>query len=554
MLMVVGCKGGAEVGPIPKSPMGCGGQLCWEEHLFTVGSEEAGPAGTGFLVGQSKKLFVVTTFTAVERLNPASLVVTNAGGERFDDVTIRAVDRDHDVVVLGVEGLREGLEPIPWGAMVEPKANLALVHHAMPISQAQEPQVELCHLLENKFSAIATSGTKIVYWMELSAGLDGVKATSGGPVLDEQMRIAGMHSMVMVVSDDAQGTEPRAIAVHVAQIKSVVSLAAEKVVVPAPGTSCDVDSECSWTYHCVRGNCQDLLKSGMECVHDADCHAPGICDDDHCFMKGGAGSVCLGDDQCQAGTRCVMGTCREPGVEGAICTSFAHCVPPLSCDEGICGPCLVQQASDECTAPCCEDADCKGGLYCIVGKCRPVGGDGDICSLNMDCHSELCEASKCVGGGPPAKCPKKMGEGCEASDDCQPGLKCISNRCSTPIPDGGKCELTDACDKGLVCKHTSQCAPPGAGGAECKSFLECQEPLACVSGKCAPCSVMTSTGGQGANCCDDSNCIDSLYCILGACRPMGGDGCECGLADDCHSQKCKDGTCEGGGVCWQDGV
>ena len=171
------------------------------------------------------------------------------------------------------------------------------------------------------------------------------------------------------------------------------------------------------------------------------------------------------------------------------------------------------------TAPCDDDADCRGGKHCVVsvGVCASednddeCGGGGNEECADGDCDDgnacngdESCDASgMCVDGTAPAV---DDGNVCTA-DTCSPASG-VSNQ---PLPAGSSCADSDACNGEETCD--------GAGG-------------------CAPGSVPNPDDG---NPCTVDGC-DPATGVRHVPQPV---GTSCGDGNDCNGVE----TCDGAGSC-----
>ncbi|KAJ9449168.1 hypothetical protein DIPPA_57784, partial [Diplonema papillatum] len=129
-----------------------------------------------------------------------------------------------------------------------------------------------------------------------------------------------------------------------------------------------------------------LVVRAQLCTSDADCL--GYCQNAQCW-DGSEGDSCARDSDCQSLLTSLV--CR--GFVGL----FGKCQPSLKKEGEICG----------------ADSDCLG--YCELLTCYD-GSNGDACSKNSDCQSELT----CHGIPPGASCRpgKKEGQVCGADSDC----------------------------------------------------------------------------------------------------------------------------------------
>jgi hypothetical protein len=386
-------------------------------------------------------------------------------------------------------------------------------------------------------------------YIQLTADIN--SGNSGSPILNERGQVIGVAAWRFLNKSEIAGGN---YGVPFDKVKNLIVEIEQRTKSPDAlypvGEVCGTDGQCKWVHHCVQGTCQQLHDQGMPCQQVTDCYYPYACYKNICTKMGMEGDFCETDNQCMVKYHCILNACREPGKIGAPCTSFVHCEAPYACIDNLCAECTVGGITDIYGAPCCDDGNCTGGLYCILNKCLPLGGQGDPCALPMDCSSNICENGVCLGGGPSVSNLGGPGAMCMYHGDCQPSFKCIAGKCSAPSPTGGPCVYDDDCQMGLICKSGGICGILGDVGTPCKSFMECQGGLGCINSTCAICTINGQSSVLGNACCDDYNCIAPLYCILGQCVPMGGDGCPCGVSQDCDSSSCTGGICIGGSPCW----
>lgn len=171
---------------------------------------------------------------------------------------------------------------------------------------------------------------------------------------------------------------------------------------------------------------------------------------------------------------------------------------------------------------------------------------GDSCSVQSPCVFGLCTAGLCTG--------RSEGSKCSSHEQCGLGLRCVSDRCTSLLPEGAwgcrvdeDCELTSGCN-GLQGAWNGTCVPYysiGNGGVV-TSCLKGQSPL-CHSGYCLSnnekyptiycIAAPTSTLALPVPCTRDEDCHGQSYpwtfhstCECGYtttgiayCRPLPGD-------------------------------
>ncbi len=140
---------------------------------------------------------------------------------------------------------------------------------------------------------------------------------------------------------------------------------------------------------------------------------------------------------------------------GDGCFLASDCVDPLVC------------AFQRCHSQCSSSKDCPAGQSCVGSNYPKLGicliGDENVCTRNSDCDAPLVCSSR------RSKCEHE----CVGDRDCLASQVCNGGSCAEPeaISDAGP---SDA----------------GATGEHCTYAHECNAPLRCISGICAPeCSI-----------------------------------------------------------------
>jgi hypothetical protein len=174
-----------------------------------------------------------------------------------------------------------------------------------------------------------------------------------------------------------------------------------------------------------------------------------------------AGSVCEADQACGAGLRCdharAPAVCAPLAGAGEPCERRADCDPRLVC-HGAQKRCLEVSLEGGSCALDAEDDDCKIGLACFRGACRPAGAG-------------------------------VLGDPCDRAIDCGGGASCLSTtRLCAPLALGGEsCGLDADCAPDLVCQTALvplACGPRRKPGEACERHAECRADLACVDRRC----------------------------------------------------------------------
>ncbi len=255
------------------------------------------------------------------------------------------------------------------------------------------------------------------------------------------------------------------------------------------------------------------------------------------LLVSGSASLAFADDQCT--------TDRDCG-ESEICVEVTSgCPPPCrpgddSCVEIECNPGkakICQPGESEPAASCETDANCEGGLVCVVttyATCNGGGAEPAPCAPgDTDCNTETeppeetnCEEtteSLCV---PPYMAPCTDDASCGA-----PGFTCeavpTSCGCTTPAPGGGDegvepgieecdcpapdesnrycelavlpCDVDNDCSDGFICHSNAGPAPGSPCTIDSETGVQtCDEdPVdnSNAEGRCAPADFRDWTGG-----------------------------------------------------------
>jgi hypothetical protein len=188
---------------------------------------------------------------------------------------------------------------------------------------------------------------------------------------------------------------------------------------------------CSPHLYCVRGRCYPRPDVGEACADDAPCMSQLWCNDESTCVYLAEGDECGRPEQpsCPDGTVCDSTTSRCLLLVEAYeeCATNDQCGPAAYCRafEGRCSP--RQEPYEPCGSdnrctmghycttkkicaalamegvPCEQDSSCVDGLYCHEswGICLPRQTDlpaGQLCRVDTDCRSGLCENQVCVAG------------------------------------------------------------------------------------------------------------------------------------------------------------
>ncbi len=248
----------------------------------------------------------------------------------------------------------------------------------------------------------------------------------------------------------------------------------------------------------------------------------------------GEGQVCFDDFQCMEGAKCDRdngescsneGACRMGLAKKADCAGAPDdCQPGLSCVS------IVNSRTCEdgkLDSACTENGQCEDGLFCNLGtsKCRDARESGATCGESAECPGdELCVIGKC--------------RSVLLEDNICAG-RCFGN---------------------LYCAPTSTCKPLPSRGQDC-GMVQADQPYRCAS-VTDICDVQTAPKcigripvgtncpvGAGNPCALGSFCSSELQAQIPKCTAPGGTGDFCITAKHCASGYCELGATEASNAC-----
>lgn len=219
-----------------------------------------------------------------------------------------------------------------------------------------------------------------------------------------------------------------------------------------------------------------------------------------CTLYPGDGPVDCSVSGCPTGQECVDNTCRPIMGDGTVCS------------------------------PCNSDAECGGPNDFCIGY--PTGGQfcGRACSGGSDCGDGfICAGttggvSQCAGfDGSTFSCDGAMPSGCTNDSDCAATERCNTStgNCEPRPMDrnelGEPCTDNDECNSGL-CAAT-------ADGQVCSQSCDSFNPMSC----------------PGGFYCDGDGCGTGL--CVGGSAGAAGLGASCSTDTDCSTLLCDGGVC-----------
>ena len=334
----------------------------------------------------------------------------------------------------------------------------------------------------------------------------------------------------------------------------------------AQGEACEHLCDCQQGLGCIGGICEIDFNTRY-CCSRAAC-PPG----EGCLTRGGENQFCPGDngeegegeapgDECEGpcdcpqGENCENGFCiDDPNFNQWCCDNQPLCPQGDQCvtRDGQVEDC-VGDPPDDCATAC----DCPVGQHCQQNQCREFPqalyccDDAQACPAGSPCEGSDGAQGFCGGddrGG--------VGDPCDGSCDCEPGLSCGNNgRCAESFPIVWCCD-DDFCPENADCDDAQGRRDAcGGGGAEGDGEVECQNHCDCAQGQiCAQGACLQ--GAEPKYCCGVAGCVGANACEFangddGCCDGAAANTCrevECQSPCDCpQGRDCVNGSCEFGG-------
>jgi|GEM_PF-3215036 len=564
-----GCGSKGQIGVRP----GTGGQgaldpvfVSAKDSVFLIGSQEAGYQGTAFLIEYKNRKYLITNFHVTGFLK--SIFIESENKVAYKDVVVLATDRKHDVAVLEVRGLPSNVKGLPYTHNFWTSQKIFVV--GFPDMRSKENHLNFGTgvIADANYMAPFYMGRGEAKNIQITAPIN--PGHSGSPVLNERAEVVGVVSWRFSSKADIQAGNYAVPFQYVTDLLEEIERRKGDIASTYPeGTPCSDDSDCNWLFFCLEGKCQKLRDAGEPCSIHGDCYLPFNCFSNVCSKSGALGDICTNDSQCLPPNYCILGSCRPLGQKGDACKVDNDCEAPLYCIVGKCVPTLSSK-----NGPCSQNVDCVAPLACVGGTCQEVSGKG--CSSDSECYPLYCILGKCKNLG-------KEGEACASKMDCEASFNCVSGICkAVPLSGmGGPCSSDNDCVLPLYCisgqcKDQAGVVKSNVQGTPCTSDIQCQPPLYCILNTCRPlgnqgdpcaidgdcnmpfyciggvCSVSPGGGNYpqgggtplGGACQSDSDCAPPNYCILGSCRPLGNKGDKCSYDGDCNMPLyCIAGVC-----------
>ncbi|MBI4508286.1 MAG: CRTAC1 family protein [Deltaproteobacteria bacterium] len=291
------------------------------------------------------------------------------------------------------------------------------------------------------------------------------------------------------------------------------------------GALCDDGDACTTGEICRHGACDG--GAPLKCGAVDSCHEAGQCDPSRGCLVGApknSGS-CNDGNACTEEDTCRDGKCRGREI---TCTASDACVQVVGCDART-GKCLEAPVPNGVS---CDDRNaCTLGTTCQNGAC--AGGRMVTCQPKDDCHAEgTCDPVTGACSNP----IKADGTTCNDGNLCTQKDRCVAGACT------GADEV--ACEAPAECKEPGTCNPATGtcsykwkpDGVGCDDSDLCSSGDRCISGRCLPTSYITCSDP----CLENGGCNPTTGACVGTAKPNG-VGCEDG--DPCTLSACQGGTC-----------
>jgi len=287
---------------------------------------------------------------------------------------------------------------------------------------------------------------------------------------------------------------------------------------------------------CVRGLCAPLTPESVRgCIGDEDCEPALVCVDGLCARPGEDRARCFEDNDCAFRSTCVRGECVARVSECAggaeACGGNAGCGGAWTCEP--------RASAGERCGWLHWTRDCAPDLYCGDDfRCEPRRHAGESCGPGTLCLSGLACSGLAFSEGV-CLVPPGLGSPCFGGEfgpvECAAGLACLDGTCARTPTDGEKCSDDRRCATELTCglgtDGFARCGPPRLEGERCLPGA-CAEPLVCTGID----SVCTPPRGPGEPCPTQSECggacVRSSNTLL-ACANTGSLGQPCFSHEDC---------------------
>jgi uncharacterized repeat protein (TIGR01451 family)/MYXO-CTERM domain-containing protein len=293
----------------------------------------------------------------------------------------------------------------------------------------------------------------------------------------------------------------------------------------ANGQQCTGDNQCN-SGHCDQngsGTCEPANQCGNGTIEPANGE---VCDDGNTTGGDGCEASCKlpNGANCTSDNQCDSGECDETG--------SMTCVPNGTCGNGIVDAGEVCDDGNATQTPCASD-------------CRLA--DGQMCSMDNQCHSGVCDETGSMTCVPANACGNNVVEAGEVCDDGNASETPCTNTCRRA--NGQPCTMDNQCASGVcdeqgshTCEPANTCGNGNVEGAEgcddgntnsgdgCNSGCRiedgfpCTDDMMCASGQCDPTHVCNGTDTDGDGVFDFEDIDDDNDGVRDVDEPNDTDG------------------------------
>ncbi|KAJ8890112.1 hypothetical protein PR048_009619 [Dryococelus australis] len=259
---------------------------------------------------------------------------------------------------------------------------------------------------------------------------------------------------------------------------------------------CSMDSECSDTKKCIRGNC-------VEACHLDQCGVNALCNAKlhHAVCSCPAGfegnpriectrvrvplpppPECIYDKDCSVERSCINQLCVNPCIQDNVCGTGAFCrveshEPVCSCPSGFQGnPRIECRPPDLPVVGCTTNSECSQKESCVNSLCVSPCNCGSNAECKVTNHYPICYCQPGYSGNPLTGCTKV---GCQSDGDCGYDKQCYNGECINPCLLGVPCATNAEC-YGDNHRAACRCTP----GYEGNPFERCERVECHVDGDC----------------------------------------------------------------------
>jgi hypothetical protein len=318
------------------------------DSIFALGGQQAGIQGTAFLVRHRRKRYLVSSFHVVAKLT-RPFAQTDAG-ERFGDLTVLAVDRRHDVVVLDGQSIPARHAGLTCAKDYVTSQAVFLMGYPAMGWDTSHLNFSAGVISDARYNAPELFGRGSVEYIQATTPIN--LGHSGSPLLNQAAEVLGVVAWRFEPNSEIQAGNYAVPIQHALAL--IDGLPADRTAAapadlhPTRGQVCAQDDQCEGLDFCLQATCQALRSDGQACQIDEDCFLPLVCHQGRCTPQRSVGQACDGDYLCKPPLVCVLGACRPIGLVGEACGRDQDCDWPLVCAQGRCAKGAARAQDDHC--------------------------------------------------------------------------------------------------------------------------------------------------------------------------------------------------------------